>query len=42
MTDISKEAFVNRQPIPVPLEGMKTIIYQMENSICKIYGRQKR
>jgi V8-like Glu-specific endopeptidase len=38
MTYITKEVFVNRQPIPVPLEGMKTIIYQMENSICKIYG----
>ena len=37
MSDIEQEAILNKQPIPVPIEGIKTILYQMENCICEIY-----
>ena len=37
MSDYEKEKMLNRMPIPVPLEGLKKIIYQMENCLCKIF-----
>ena len=35
MSDIIKESLNQDQPIPVSLLGTKTILYQMENCICK-------
>ena len=32
---------IEGQPIPVSLEGTKTILFQMENCICKIYSKDK-
>ena len=37
MSDYEQEAILNQRPIPVPIKGVKKILYQMENSICKIY-----
>ena len=37
MSDIIKESLNKDQPIPVSLEGTRTILNQMENCICKIY-----
>ena len=37
MSDIIKESLNQAQPLPVSIEGTKTILYQMENCICKIY-----
>ena len=31
-----EEGFIENQPIPVTIEGTKTIVSQMENCICKI------
>ena len=36
MSDLEQKELHNGQPIPVPIEGLKTILNQMENSICKI------
>ena len=37
MSDIIQEKIIKEQPIPVSVEGTKSILEQMENSICKIY-----
>ena len=37
MSDIKQEKLIEEQPIPVSNEGNKTILFQMENCICKIY-----
>ena len=37
MADIKQEKLIKEQPIPVSLEGIKKILFQMENCICKIY-----
>ena len=37
MSKIEQEILNNNQPIPIPIEGIKTILYQIENYICKIY-----
>ena len=37
MSEIQQEAIFNNQPIPVPGEGAKTILYQLENCVCKIH-----
>ena len=37
MSDIIQEKLIKDQPIPVSLAGMKKILFQMENCICKIY-----
>ena len=37
MSDIIKESLNKDQLIPVSIEGKRTILYQMENCICKIY-----
>ena len=37
MLNIKKEKLIENQPIPVSLKGIKDILYQMENCICKIY-----
>ena len=37
MSDIRQEELLHKQPIPVPIEGVKKILHQMENNICKIY-----
>ena len=35
--DSIKESLIQNQPNPISLEGMKKIIYHMENCICKIF-----
>ena len=37
MSDIIKESLNQDQLLPVSIEGTRTILYQMENCICKIY-----
>jgi len=37
MSDIIRESLNKDQPIPVPIEGTRIILYQMENCICKIH-----
>ena len=37
MSDIKQEKLIKEQPIPVPIEGTKKILFQMENCVCKIY-----
>ena len=34
---MNQEKLIEKQPLPVSLEGTKKIIEQMENCICKIY-----
>ena len=42
MSDIKQEKSINDQPIPVPIDGMKTICSQMKNCICIIYQEDGR
>jgi len=37
MSDIIPQKLIKEQPIPVSLKGIKDILFQMENCICKIY-----
>ena len=37
MSDIIQEKLIEKQPIPVSIEGTKKILFQMEKCICKIY-----
>ena len=36
MSDIHQQKLIEEQAIPAPIEGIKKILFQMENSICKI------
>ena len=38
-TNINKEVLFHDQPIPVSIEGMKKIFFQLENCICQIYKK---
>ena len=37
MSEIKKEKLIKEQQIPISKEGIKMILFQMENCICKIY-----
>ena len=37
MSYIIKEQLIDGMPIPIPVKGLKTILYQIENCVCKIY-----
>ena len=37
MSEIKKEKLIKEQQIPISKEGLKRILFQMENCICKIY-----
>ena len=37
--NIKKEILIQDQPIPVPIEGIKKILFQLENCICQIYKK---
>ena len=37
--NIKKEVSIQNQPIPVPIEGIKKILFQLENCICQIYQK---
>ena len=37
MEDIKKERFISNNHIPVSIERTEEILYQMKNSVCKIY-----
>jgi len=37
MSEIKKEKFIKEKQIPISIEGIKNILFQMENCICKIY-----
>ena len=37
MEDINKEILIENSPIPVSIKGTENILFQMKNSICKIY-----
>ena len=37
MTEIKKEELIKDKQIQIPKEGIKMILFQMENCICKIY-----
>ena len=38
--NIKKEVLIQDQPIPVPIEGIKKILFQLENCICQIYQKK--
>ena len=38
--NIKKEVLIQDQPIPVPIEGIKKILFQLENCICQIYNKK--
>jgi len=35
--NIKKEILIEDQPKAVPIEGIKEILFQLENCICQIY-----
>ena len=39
MEDIKKEKYISSSPEPVTLKGTKKILYQMNNSVCRIYNK---
>ena len=39
MSDIKKEILIEDQPSPIPIQGLKTILFQLENCICQIYQK---
>ena len=39
-SNIKKEVLIEDQPIPVPIQGIKKILFQLENCICQIYQRK--
>ena len=39
-SNIIKEVLIEDQPIPVPIEGIKKILFQLENCICQIYQKK--
>ena len=41
-SNIIKESLIENQPIPVDIEGIKIILSQMENCICKIYQNERK
>ena len=41
-TNINKEVLFHDQPIPVSIEGMKKIFFQLENCICQIYKMMEK
>ena len=42
MIDINQEVLIENSPDSVSLEGTKNILFQMENSICKIYAKEDK
>ncbi len=38
MEDSEKEKFITASPEPVSFEGIKKILYQMNNCVCRIYN----
>ena len=38
-SNVKKENLIEEQPIPVPIGGMKKILFQLENCICQIYQK---
>ena len=38
-SDIIKEILIQDQPIPISIEGLKKILFQLENCICQIYQK---
>ena len=39
-SNIKKEVLIEDQPIPVSIQGIKKILFQLENCICQIYQRK--
>ena len=39
MEDINQEDIIEKSPIPVSIQGTENILFQMKNSICKIYSK---
>ena len=37
MAEIKEERYLKNYPIPIPIERTEEILYQMKNSVCKIY-----
>ena len=37
MSEIKKEKLIKKQPVSISKEGIKKILFQIENCICKIY-----
>ena len=38
-SNIKKEVLIQDQPIPVSIQGIKNILFQLENCICQIYQK---
>ena len=39
-SNLIKEVLIEDQPIPVPIKGIKKILFQLENCICQIYQKK--
>ena len=42
MESIKLEDIIEKSPIPVSIEGTSKILFQMKNSICKIYSKNDK
>ena len=42
MEGINKEELIENSPIPVSIKGTENILFQMKNSICKIYTKNNK
>ena len=42
MSEIKKEKLIKEQQKPISKEGLKYILFQMENCICKIYLKNNK
>ena len=42
MKEINQEDIIEKSPIPVSIQGTETILFQMRNSICKIYTKNDK
>ena len=39
MEEIKLEKYIKSSPIPIFVEGIETILFQMKSCICKIYKK---
>ena len=42
MEEINQEDIIEKSPIPISIQGTEKILFQMKNSICKIYSKNNK
>ena len=42
MDKVKEESMITKYPNPILIEGIKTILKQMQNNVCKIYHPEGR